>query len=86
MKILDEDFETDSSPPPSFPSSEFTIVRFPLLDVLRIDVSGEYRQPEAIVGAMKREYGFGRLEIFDGSLDEIAGVLAREHARRQMES
>ncbi|HEX3313678.1 MAG TPA: hypothetical protein VHR72_02250 [Gemmataceae bacterium] len=72
----------DSSPSFSFPNSEFTIVRFPCLKRIRIDVSGDYQPTTAVVGAMKREYGFGELEIFDGSLDEIAGTLEREHARR----
>jgi hypothetical protein len=79
----DEVCVNDLSPPLSFPNSEFTIVRFPHLGVFRIYVSGEYRHPAAVVGAMKREYEFGNLEILDGNLDDIAGSMEREHARRK---
>lgn len=69
--------------PHSFPSSEFIISRFPHSgEVLGIRVAGKYAAPQAVVEALKLEYEFGDSEVFDGSLDDIAGVLAREHARR----
>ncbi len=69
--------------PNSFPSSEFTITRFPNSgDVLSIRVAGKYAAPQAAVEALEPEYEFGDSELLDGSLEDIAGVLAREHKRR----
>lgn len=69
--------------PHSFPSSEFTISRFPHSgEVLGIRVGGQYVAPQAEVEALKREYEFGDSEVLDGSVDDVAGVLEREHQRR----
>jgi hypothetical protein len=71
-------------PPNSFPSREFTITRFPHSgEVAGIRVSGPYLPPAAVVDALKPEYSFADSELFDGDLDDIADVLAREHARRR---
>lgn len=70
-------------PPHSFPSTEFTVVRLPHSGrVLGIRVSGEYLRPSETVEALKRGYEFGNSEILSGRLEDIAGVLAAEHARR----
>ena len=70
-------------PPHSFPSRSFTLTRLPHSGrVLKIRVSGEYLPPEREVEALRREYEFADSELFDGELDEIAQVLACEHARR----
>ena len=69
--------------PHSFPSTEFTVARFPQSgEVLGIRVQGKYAEPQAKVEALKPEFEFGDSEILDGSLDDIAAVLAREHERR----
>jgi hypothetical protein len=81
-----EEFINGLPAPHSFPSSEFTISRFPHSgEVLGIRVCGKYAAPEAEVEALKLEYEFGDSEILDGSLDDVAGVLAREHERRSTE-
>jgi hypothetical protein len=73
--------------PHSFPSSEFTISRFPHSgEVLGIRVGGQYVAPQAVVEALKPEYEFGDSELFDGALDDMAGVLAREHQHRSNQS
>jgi hypothetical protein len=69
--------------PHSFPSTEFTVSRLPHSgEVLGIRAQGNYAAPQAEVEALKTEFEFGDSEIFDGSLDDIAAVLAREHERR----
>ena len=78
-----EEFFNGLPAPHSFPSSEFTISRLPNSgEVLGIRVAGRYLAPGAAVEALKPEYEFADSEMLDGSLDDIAGVLAREHARR----
>ena len=68
--------------PYSFPSTDFTIARFPHSgEVLSIRVSGCCLSPAADMHALKPEYEFGDSELFDGNLDDIAEVLAQEHAR-----
>lgn len=70
--------------PNSFPSSEFTISRLPNSgEVLAIRVAGKYVAPHAVVDVLKFEYEFRDSELFDGSLDDMGGVLAREHERRR---
>lgn len=70
--------------PNSFPSSEFTVSRFPnSKKVTGIRVAGSYTAPEAEVEALKPEYEFGDSELLEGSLDDITNVLAREHKRRK---
>jgi hypothetical protein len=70
--------------PHSFPCTEFTISRLPSSgEVLRIKVGGDYIQPEAPVDALKPEHEFQPSELFCGSVEEIAGVLDREHASRE---
>ncbi len=71
--------------PHSFPSTEFTISRFPNSgEVVGIHVSGSYLAPPAqLTEALQPEYEFADAELLDGSLDDIAGVLSREHTRRQ---
>lgn len=69
--------------PNSFPTSEFTISRLPISGVvLGIRIAGKYVAPQAVVEALKPEYEFRDSELFDGSLDDMATVLAREHERR----
>lgn len=69
--------------PHSFPSSEFTISRLPNSgEVLRIQVSGDHVRPETSVDALKPEHRFQPSELFSGSIEDIAGVLEREHASR----
>jgi hypothetical protein len=76
-----DDFLNGLPAPHSFPSSKFTVTRLPNSGrVLGISVEGEYLSPEVAVEALKREYEFGDSEILLGELDDIAGVLAREHA------
>jgi len=71
-------------PPYAFPCSDFTVTRFPYSgEVLRIRVAGNYLAPTAGVEALKPEYRFQPCEVFSGSLDDINGVLAREHAARK---
>jgi len=78
-----EQFFNGLPAPHSFPSTEFTISRLPNSgEVLGIRVAGPYLAPGKAVEAMKPEYDFADSELLDGSLDDIAGVLAREHARR----
>lgn len=73
--------------PHSFPSTEFTITRFPISgEVVGIRVAGKYLAPAAEVEALRREYEFGPSEVFDGSIDDIVSVLAREHERRKANS
>lgn len=70
-------------PPHSFPSTEFTVVRLSHSGrVLGIRVRGEYLRPSETVEALKRGYDFRDSEILSGRLEDIAGVLAAEHARR----
>ena len=70
--------------PYAFPATRFTVTRFPESGmVLGIRVEGGYLRPEKTVDILKREYEFGESALFDGSLDDLAGVLAREHARRK---
>lgn len=70
--------------PYSFPSTEFKVSRFPnSKEVTGIHVTGKYLAPETEVTAVNAEYEFGDSELFDGSLDDIAGVLAQEHERRK---
>ncbi len=79
-----EEFINGLPEPHSFPSTEFTVSRFPNSgEVVGILVAGRYLAPEAEVEALKSEYEFGDSELFEGSLDDIAGVLAREHERRK---
>jgi len=69
--------------PHSFPCTKFTITRLPNSGVVfRIQVAGEYLAPESVVDALKPEYRFQDSEIFKGSLDNITGVLALEHAAK----
>lgn len=71
--------------PHSFPSTKFTVTRFPNSgEVVSIRVSGGYCVPETEVEALQPEYEFGQSELLDGSVDDIAGVLAREHEHRQV--
>ena len=78
-----EEFLNGLPAPYSFPSIEFTVTRFPNSgDVVGIRVAGGYLAPEIEVEALKSEYEFGDAELLDGSIDDIAGVLAREHERR----
>jgi hypothetical protein len=70
--------------PHSFPSTEFTVSRFPHSgEVLGIRVHGKYAPPQSVVEALRFEYEFGDSELFDGSLEEIASLLAREHEQRK---
>jgi hypothetical protein len=69
--------------PFSFPSTAFTVTRLPHSGrVLSITVRGDYLAPEKKVEALRREYEFGDSELFDGAPEDIAGVLSREHAKR----
>ena len=79
-----EDNIVNGLPKPfSFPSRAFTVLRLPHSGrVLNIRVQGDYLAPEKTVEALRREYEFGDSELLDGSVDDIAGVLAREHAKR----
>jgi len=79
-----EEFLNGLAAPHSFPSTEFTLSRLPNSgEVLGIRVAGRYLAPGAAVEALKPEYEFADSELLDGSLDDIAGVLALEHARRK---
>jgi hypothetical protein len=79
-----EQFINGLPTPHSFPSSEFTVSRFPHSgDVLGIRVVGAYAAPQAVVEALKPELEFGDSELLEGSLDDIAAVLVREHERRR---
>jgi hypothetical protein len=70
--------------PHSFPCSEFTISRLPNSgEVLHIRVAGNYLPPETPVEALKPEHRFQPSELFKGSLDDLAGVMQREHATRK---
>jgi hypothetical protein len=78
-----EEYLNGLPPPHSFPSSAFRLTRLPHSGhVLSIRVAGTYVLPEREVAALRREYEFGNSEVFDGELDQIAQVLAREHAAR----
>jgi hypothetical protein len=80
----DDQFINGLPAPHSFPSSEFTVSRFPNSgEVLGIRVRGSYVAPQTVVEALKPEYEFGDSELLDGSLEDIAGVLAREHECRR---
>jgi hypothetical protein len=80
-----EEFINGLPPPHSFPSSEFTLSRLPNSgEVLGIRVAGRYLAPGAAVEALKPEYDFADSELLDGSLDDIADVLAHEHAQRKL--
>jgi len=69
--------------PYAFPATHFTLTRFPKSGiVLGICVEGGYLKPEKTVDILKREYDFGESALFDGSLDDLASVLSREHTRR----
>jgi hypothetical protein len=50
--------------------------------VLRVRVTGDYLRPEKVVDALRPQYEFGESELLVGDLDNIAEVLAREHAVR----
>jgi hypothetical protein len=79
----DERYVNGLPEPFSFPSVEFKLTRLPHSGrVLRIAVGGGYLAPGKTVDALQREYEFGDSEIFDGDIEDIAGVLAREHAKR----
>lgn len=79
----EEQFLNGLPKPFSFPSNAFTVTRLPHSGrVLSIRVQGDYLAPEKTVEALQREYEFGDSELFDGALDDIAGVLARAHAKR----
>jgi hypothetical protein len=78
-----EEFLNGLPAPHSFPSTEFTISRFPHSgEVTAIRVAGSYLPPGEPVDALKREYDFAESEILDGCLEDIAGVLEREHVQR----
>ena len=69
--------------PHSFPSSEFTVSRFPNSGIVtRIRVQGEYVAPERVVEALEPEFCFKDSELLEGSLDDIAEVLWLENRRR----
>lgn len=77
-----EQFLNGLPTPYSFPSSAFTVTRLPHSGrVLSVRVQGAYLPPEKEVETLRQEYEFGDSELFDGSLDDIAGVLARAHAK-----
>jgi len=79
----DEQYLNGFPPPYSFPSSTFVLVRLAHSGrVLRLRVAGNYVRPETEVEALRPEYEFGDSEIFSGELDQVAAVLAREHAAR----
>jgi len=79
----EEQFLNGLPKPFSFPSTAFTVTRLPHSGrVLSIRVQGDYLAPEKTVDALRREYEFGDSELFDGALDDIAGALARAHAKR----
>jgi hypothetical protein len=79
----EEQFLNGLPKPFSFPSTAFTVTRLPHSGrVLRIMVHGDYLVPEKKVEALRREYEFGDSELLVGALEDIAGVLAREHAKR----
>jgi hypothetical protein len=79
-----EEFVNGLPAPHSFPSSRFSISRFPHSgDVIEIQVEGEYRRPEQVVEALQPEFEFGCSELFEGSLDQIAQLLVEEHRRLQ---
>ena len=81
---MHDEFFNGLPTPNSFPSTEFTVSRFPNSgEVVGIRVAGEYVAPECEVEALKSEYEFGNSELLDGLLDDIAGVLVREHERRK---
>lgn len=70
-------------PPHCFPADAFTLTRLPHSGrVLRINVEGTYLPPDRTVEALRPDYDFADSELFDGDLDHIAQVLAREHAAR----
>ena len=70
--------------PYSFPSTEFTIARFPMSGIqLGIEVAGAYLAPESIVEARLSEFNLGDTAILDGNLDDIAIVLEREDAAKR---
>lgn len=78
----EEQFLNGLPAPHSFPSREFTVTRLPHSGrVLGIRVQGEYLPAEREVDALRREFEFADSELFDGTLDDIAGVLARVHER-----
>jgi len=79
----EEQFLNGLPRPYSFPSSAFTVTRLPHSGrVLRIRVQGDYLAPERTVEALRREYNFNDSELFSGALEDIAAVLAENHARR----
>ena len=66
--------------PHSFPCSEFTMSRLPNSgEVIRIHVAGDYLQPEPAIDALKSKHQFRPSELFEGSIDDLAGVLDRAH-------
>ena len=70
--------------PHSFPCSEFTITRLPHSgEVLRIQIVGNYLQPEPAVEALKSEHEFQPSELFSGSIDDLVMVMEREHKIRR---
>jgi hypothetical protein len=79
-----EEFFNGLPDPYSFPSTKFTISRFPISGIqLGIEVAGAYLAPESIVEARLLEFNLGDTAILDGTLDDIAGFLERAHARRK---
>ncbi|MCA9024588.1 MAG: hypothetical protein KDA86_05210 [Planctomycetaceae bacterium] len=78
-----EEFINGFPEPYSFPSDEFIVTRYPNSgEVVGIRVAGSYLPPEAEIEVLKPQYEFGDSEILDGSLDDIASILADEHDRR----
>src|SRR5262245_16561249 len=65
------------------PGTEFTLSRLPQSgEVAGIRVTGNDVVPQVAIAALQPEYDFADSELLEGSLDDIADVLAREHERR----
>lgn len=78
-----EEFVNGLPEPHSFPSTEFTISRFPNCGAVTwIRVQGPYLAPESTIDADKMGLEFEESELFQGSLSDIAEILEREHQRR----
>ena len=72
------------SEPFAFPTSSFTVARLPHSGrVLGIRVTGEYAAPRATLKALRLDYDFASSELFDGRLEDLPDILAREHRRRR---
>jgi hypothetical protein len=79
-----EEFFNGLPAPYSFPSRAFVVTRLPNSGrVLGIRVNGQYVAPEKSVEALRPEYELGDSEIFDGSVDDLAEILAKKHAQRE---